>query len=48
MRKLTHKKNKTHLFCEIAHKHMKPEDRGEQNSLPNFRDCKKLKLTFKA
>jgi hypothetical protein len=47
MHKLTHSKNKTHLFCETANKHIKPEDRAEQDPLPNFRNCKKLKLTFK-
>lgn len=39
---LTHNKNKTHLFCEMADKHMKPEDRGEQEPLPNFRKSKTL------
>jgi hypothetical protein len=37
-----------HLVCERADKHMKPEDRGEQDLLPDFRNCKKFKLTFKA
>jgi hypothetical protein len=46
MHRLTHNKSKEHLFCEMADKHMKPEDRGEQDPLPNFRNCKKIKLTF--
>jgi len=48
MHKITHNKNKTRLFCEMAHRHMEPEDRGEQDPMSNFRNCKKLKLTFKA
>jgi len=45
MHKFTRNKSKKHLFCEMADKHMKPENRGEQDPLPNFRNCKKLKLT---
>jgi len=46
MHKFTLNKSKKQLFCEMADKHMKPEDRGELDPLPNFRNCKKLKLTF--
>jgi hypothetical protein len=48
MHKITHCKGKKLLVCEMADKHMKPKDRAEQDLLPDFRNCKKLKLTFKA